>query len=61
MMITVVTENDERTFDAASWVIAADNTLSVFGDVNLVIAEYSPGGWQYVLRTDSEVPTPARQ
>jgi hypothetical protein len=58
-MITVVTENDERTFNAASWVISADQTLSVFADAaDGAVAEYAPGGWQYVLRTDSEVVDP---
>jgi hypothetical protein len=61
MTITVVTENDERTFNATSWVISADKTLSVYGEADGAVAEYSPGGWQYVLQTDSEVPTPARQ
>ena len=60
-MITVVTENDERTFSATSWVISADKTLSIFGDADSAVAEYAPGSWEYVLLAGSEVPTPARQ
>jgi hypothetical protein len=60
MAIAVVTDNDERTFNATNWTSGDDQTLSVYAD-EVVVAEYSPGGWQYVLLTDSEVPTPARQ
>ena len=47
-MITVTTENAERTYRADSWITAPDKTLSVF-DGEKLVAEYLPGGWQYVL------------
>ena len=59
-MITVVTENDERSFNAATWTVADDKTLTI-GVGAKIVAEYAPGGWQYVLQADSEVPTPPRQ
>ncbi len=56
--ITVVTENDERTFNADNWNVANDKTLTI-GDSGSkeIVAEYAPGGWQYVLRPDSEIPS----
>ena len=59
-MITVVTENDERSFNATMWTAADDKTLTISDGLKLV-AEYAPGGWQYVIQADSEVPTPPRQ
>ena len=57
-MITVVTENDERTFNANGWTVDNDKTLTV-GTPTAVVAEYSPGRWWYVLQAGSEVADPA--
>ena len=53
-MITVVTENDERTFRASTWTINDDQLLTIGADTEIV-AQYATGGWQYVLQADSEV------
>jgi hypothetical protein len=57
MAITVVTKNDKRTYKAEGWTVGQDQTLNILDGSN-VVAEYAPGGWEYVLQADSETPDP---